>query len=152
MEKITLDKSKLLQLLSGANLDTTMILSALAEMTVPDRLEDILEHQHALSKRVSLSKSEFDALDNKGKSDWVNRYLMAISSESEELRKCFPFKWWSKKNEIDWDAAQEEGIDLFHFVLNLLLLIGFDTDGHKLHSDYMAKNQINHQRQDSGTY
>lgn len=118
----------------------------------PDKLVSILMMQDSLNTAVSASREEFINMSREEKTMWVNRFLMAISNECEELRNCFPFKWWKKNQEFDLNSAKEEWIDIFHFVLSLGLALGFDTDGAEIYRMYMNKNHVNHERQNSGTY
>ncbi len=59
-----------------------------------------------------------------------------------------PWKWWAKYQKFDEQNAKVEVVDLFHFLVSLA-----QTRGMTAAVDYQAylkKNQVNHQRQDSG--
>jgi len=117
-----------------------------------DKLEEILKLQNDLSSKVSLSRDQFIELSDSEKTVWVNNYLMAISNEMEELRRCFPFKWWKLNQTLNMDEARKEWIDVLHFVMNLGLVLGFKLDGSDIYEEYFHKNKINTERHDSKTY
>lgn len=115
-----------------------------------DKLEKIIQLQNELSAKVSASRDEFVAMSDEDKTKWVNNYLMAISNEMEELRRCFPFKWWKKHQTINLEEARKEWIDVFHFIINLGLVLGFKLDGSDIYEEYCSKNKVNHDRQSQG--
>lgn len=115
-----------------------------------DRLSDMLSLQEDLSSRVSKSRSEFIAMSDKERAEWVNKYLMAIANECEELRREVPWKWWKQHQNCNWEAARKEWVDILHFVLNLSLVLGFELDGSDVYNMYVDKNKENHDRQDKG--
>ena len=104
--------------------------------------------QDELNSRVSLTQEQSLQLPEKERIEWVNKNLMAISNEAEELRGCLAWKYWKQHQSSDWDAARKEWIDLLHFVLTLGLMLGFRQDGSDLYDEYVSKNRINHDRQD----
>lgn len=89
-----------------------------------DKLQTILDHQEALSARVSLSYNQFQSLEEDRKIYWINRYLMATSNELEEFWE----KWvlWTvfETNDVSESQVIEEWIDVQFFVLNLGLVLG----------------------------
>ncbi|MGY8694383.1 MAG: dUTPase, partial [Verrucomicrobiia bacterium] len=59
-----------------------------------------------------------------------------------------PWKWWAKYQEFDKQNARVEVIDLFHFLVSLAQTLGMTAED--VFDAYVAKNKVNHQRQDSG--
>jgi len=64
------------------------------------------------------------------------------------LTDSVPWKWWAKYQEFDKQNARVEVIDLFHFLVSLAQTLGMTADD--VFDAYVAKNKVNHQRQDSG--
>ncbi|KHF30144.1 dUTPase [Anoxybacillus sp. BCO1] len=71
-----------------------------------------------------------------------------MESEIDEIRREVNWKWWKQEKQIDLDRLQEEVIDLWHFLLSLSRMVGLTPA--TIHEKYMAKNKINHQRQEHG--
>jgi NTP pyrophosphatase (non-canonical NTP hydrolase) len=76
---------------------------------------------------------------------WTEKFITAISNELEEIRICFPWKWWKKNQTMDLKHAKEELIDVFHFIIALAIILGLDSDN--LLKSYMDKMQENLKRQ-----
>jgi dimeric dUTPase (all-alpha-NTP-PPase superfamily) len=71
-----------------------------------------------------------------------------MQQEMAELIDSVPWKWWAKYQEFDKQNARVEVIDLFHFLISLGQVLGMTADD--VHQAYLKKNEVNHQRQDSG--
>ncbi|MBW9219382.1 alpha/beta hydrolase [Anoxybacillus ayderensis] len=105
-------------------------------------------------KRCSKCKKELDeriiAERNIDKTldDWVIAITIAMESEIDEIRREVNWKWWKQEKEVDIDRLQEEVIDLWHFLLSLSRMV--DLTPETIFEKYMAKNKINHQRQEQG--
>lgn len=110
-----------------------------------DRLEQIFEMQAALNKRIGVDTS---AMDDKQKVDWVLNYSRALQQELAELVDSVPWKWWAKYQTFDAQNARVEVVDLFHFLVSVAQVLGMSAED--VYQAYLAKNKINHQRQDSG--
>jgi dimeric dUTPase (all-alpha-NTP-PPase superfamily) len=110
-----------------------------------DRLEQIFEMQAALNKRIGVDTA---AMDEKQKVEWVLNYSRALSQETAELIDSVPWKWWAKYQKFDPQNARVEVVDLFHFLISIAQVLGMSADD--VYQAYLAKNKINHQRQDSG--
>ena len=48
----------------------------------------------------------------------------------------------------DWDFKTQKLFDLFHFLISLAQVMGMTAED--VHEAYLKKNQVNHNRQDSG--
>ncbi len=110
-----------------------------------DRLEEIFRMQAALNSRIGVDTS---SLDDKGKTEWVLNYTRAMQQELAELVDSVPWKWWAKYQKFDEQNARVEVVDLFHFLVSLAQVLGMSPDD--VYQAYLAKNKVNHQRQDSG--
>lgn len=84
----------------------------------------------------------------------MNNMLYTEAEGHEFLREIEGFKSWKtydwSQDEKDehYKAALEEFVDMLHFVLNIALAMGFSGDD--IYEAYVAKNIVNHKRQDSG--
>lgn len=79
---------------------------------------------------------------------WVLNYTRAMQQEMAELTDSVPWKWWAKYQEFDKQNARVEVVDLFHFLVSLAQTLGMTSDD--VFDAYVAKNKVNHQRQESG--
>ena len=84
----------------------------------------------------------------------MNHILYAEAEMHEMLRELEGFKSWKT---YDWSpdeaaehlaAAKEEFIDMLHFIWNVALALGLDSD--EIIQIYADKNITNHLRQDNG--
>jgi hypothetical protein len=51
----------------------------------------------------------------------IDEFIRAIWTESAEAMECIPWKWW-KKMEPNYENMQIEVVDIFHFLVSLLIL------------------------------
>ena len=82
------------------------------------------------------------------KARWILNYTRALQQETAELIDSVPWKWWAKYQKFDEQNAKVEVVDLFHFLVSLAQTLGMTADD--VYQAYLKKNQVNHQRQDSG--
>ena len=101
--------------------------------------------QKALNARIGVHT---DGLSEADKTKWVLNYCRAMSQEMAELTDSVPWKWWAKYQKFDEQNAKVEVVDLFHFLVSLAQTLGMSADD--VYQAYLKKNQVNHQRQDSG--
>lgn len=84
----------------------------------------------------------------------MNNMLYTEAEGHEFLREIEGFKSWKTYNwsqdekDEHYKAALEEFVDMLHFVLNIALAMGFSGDD--IYEAYVAKNIVNHKRQDNG--
>lgn len=114
-------------------------------MNQPDKLEEIFRLQHMLNERIGVDTSN---MTEEEQAKWVLNYTRAMSQEIAELIDSVPWKWWAKYQELDIQNARVEVIDLFHFLISIAQVLGMDADD--VYQAYLKKNEVNHQRQDSG--
>jgi dimeric dUTPase (all-alpha-NTP-PPase superfamily) len=79
---------------------------------------------------------------------WVLNYTRAMQQETAELIDSVPWKWWAKYQKFDEQNARVEVVDLFHFLISIAQTLGMSPED--VYQAYLAKNKVNHQRQDSG--
>ena len=110
-----------------------------------DKLEEIFSMQDTLNKRIGVNT---DGMSDEEKAKWVLNYTRAMQQEMAELIDSVPWKWWAKYQEFDEQNAKVEVVDLFHFLISLAQVLGMTPED--VYEAYVKKNQVNHNRQDSG--
>jgi dimeric dUTPase (all-alpha-NTP-PPase superfamily) len=110
-----------------------------------DKMEAIFKLQDALNLRIGVDTS---VLDEAGKTKWVLNYTRAMQQELAELVDSVPWKWWAKYQKFDEQNARVEVVDLFHFLISLAQVLGMSAED--VFEAYLAKNQVNHKRHDTG--
>ena len=91
---------------------------------------------------------------------WHKEFSLALMMEASELQDWIPWKHWSKQlgNKQDVPQFSEhhrhevtmEIVDCFHFLINISLMWGITPS--QLFDIFSTKNEINHARQNSGSY
>lgn len=110
-----------------------------------DKLTRIFEMQEELNARIGVN---LKGIDEKEQTKWILNYTRAMQQELAELTDSVPWKWWAKYQEFDKQNAKVEVVDLFHFLVSLAQTLGMSADD--VFDAYIAKNKVNHKRQDSG--
>lgn len=110
-----------------------------------DKLTQIFEMQEELNSRIGV---DLKNIDQEEKTRWILNYTRAMQQELAELTDSVPWKWWAKYQKFDEQNAKVEVVDLFHFLVSLAQTLGMTADD--VFDAYIAKNKVNHQRQDSG--
>ncbi len=110
-----------------------------------DKLEQIFAMQEDLNSRIGVN---LKGIDQEEQTKWVLNYTRAMQQELAELTDSVPWKWWAKYQEFDKQNARVEVVDLFHFLVSLAQTLGMTADD--VFDAYIAKNKVNHQRQESG--
>ena len=110
-----------------------------------DKLTQIFEMQEELNSRIGVNLRD---IDDDEKTKWILNYTRAMQQELAELTDSVPWKWWAKYQEFDLQNAKVEVVDLFHFLVSLAQTLGMTADD--VFNAYIAKNKVNHERQDSG--
>lgn len=110
-----------------------------------DKLQRIFEMQEELNARIGVNLKDIDEGEQ---AKWVLNYSRAMQQEMAELIDSVPWKWWAKYQTFDKQNARVEVIDLFHFLISMAQTLGMSADD--VYDAYVAKNKVNHQRQESG--
>ena len=110
-----------------------------------DKLDTIFKMQDTLNQRIGVVTEN---MSEEEKTKWVLNYTRAMQQEIAELIDSVPWKWWAKYQEFDEQNAKVEIIDLFHFLISLAQVMGMTPDD--VYNAYVKKNQVNHNRQESG--
>lgn len=110
-----------------------------------DKLEEIFALQEKLNARIGVDLSNLDEAEQ---TKWVLNYTRALSQETAELIDSVPWKWWAKYQAFDLQNARVEVVDMFHFLVSLAQTLGMSADD--VYAGYLAKNKVNHARQDTG--
>ena len=107
-----------------------------------DKLDTIFSIQKELTSMMDLSRYP-SSIDGR-----VSALSTAIIHEAVELQRLTNWKWWKKPTPFDSEAAKEELIDIWHFVIQASLELGMTPSD--VVSEYRKKNQLNRNRQASG--
>ena len=110
-----------------------------------DKMEEIFNLQEKLNTRIGVIIND---INDEDRAKWILNYIRAMQQELAELTDSVPWKWWAKYQEFDKQNAKVEIVDLFHFLISLAQVMGMSADD--VYEAYLKKNQVNHERQDSG--
>ncbi len=110
-----------------------------------DKLEEIFKMQYELNRRIGIDSSN---LSDEDKIKWTLNYSRALAQENSELVDSLPWKWWAKYQKFDIQNARVEVVDMLHFLVSMAQVLGMTADD--FYQAYTKKNQVNHNRQDSG--
>jgi dimeric dUTPase (all-alpha-NTP-PPase superfamily) len=118
-----------------------------------DMLESLFRKQNELHQTiVTHSPSNGSQYSKKflslSKEERLSALCTAIIHEAVELQRLTNWKWWKRIVEFDQDQAKEELIDIWHFVIDASIELGMTP--HDILAAYIAKNQINKDRQKNG--
>jgi len=107
-----------------------------------DSLETIFSIQKELASMMDLSRYP-DSIDGR-----VSALSTAIVHEAIELQRLTSWKWWKKPTPFDTEAAKEELIDIWHFIVQASIELGMTPAD--VVNVYKKKNSVNRERQTSG--
>lgn len=107
-----------------------------------DTLEAIFSMQKELASMMDLSRYPVSA-DGR-----VSALSTAIIHEAVELQRLTSWKWWKKPTPFNKQAAKEELVDIWHFVIQASIELGMTPAD--ILEEYEKKNKVNRDRQASG--
>jgi dimeric dUTPase (all-alpha-NTP-PPase superfamily) len=107
-----------------------------------DSLETIFSVQRELTSMMDLSRYP-TSIDGR-----MSVLSTAIVHEAIELQRLTSWKWWKKPTPFDREAAKEELIDIWHFVVQASIELGMSPSD--VLNEYKKKNNVNRNRQASG--
>lgn len=110
------------------------------------RLEEMMNKQKELQERLGY---DIDNMRLSDKTSFVKEFSIHATQEMHEMLYEMPFfKPWQEYDSTNLIKAKEEFIDMWHFILNIALGLGFTAE--EIYEEYCKKNIINHKRQDNG--
>lgn len=114
-----------------------------------DPLSQMWAMQRTINLRCGINPTRFDMKDIV---HWTKEYLHALNQEGSELLDSLPWKWWRPVDAqtADLQNARVEVVDMMHFLISLAQVLGMSSDD--MFRIYSEKNQVNHNRQDSGYF
>lgn len=109
-------------------------------------------NEDVLSKIFRLQNELATMMDAKrypdGVEERVSALCTAIIHEVIELQRTTNWKWWKKQTEFNKSEAQEELIDVWHFVVQATIELGMTPKD--ILAEYERKHAINVKRQNDG--
>lgn len=107
-----------------------------------DRLQDLFELQKRFQFELTGLKPPIRDVDQ------VKNSIISMIAEIGEILEEYQYwKYWRRKPPIpDNSKLLIELVDLWHFVINLTLYLGFDYE--ELYLAFIKKNEINFRRQE----
>lgn len=106
---------------------------------------DKLDKIFALQKMLDEEIIEKRKLHNISRDEWVQKEILAIMSELNEIMAEINWKWWKNEKTVDENALKEEIVDVLHFFVSLCWKCGMDSED--LFRIYKEKNKENFARQ-----
>lgn len=119
-----------------------------------DMLSEMFDTQVHLQNR--LYNGDIPVLVTRDQTEYIKEHSIHLTQELHEMLYELPyFKPWKDYSTISSldvqmqkQLAKEEFVDMFHFMLNIMIGLHMTTE--ELHDMFMKKNKINHARQDAG--
>ena len=106
-----------------------------------DKLDELFGRQTKFQIKCGNKPNEFNIQNYK------DQTLALIDELLEALRET-AWKPWKKQQENNIEKVREELIDAWHFLINLSMLVGMDSN--ILFNKFCEKNRENFKRQDEG--
>ena len=129
------------------------------EYHVPEKnligLDRLFELQKGLMEKIA-EKNNSNLMDvangnctDKEQQWWVEHMISCMHNELEEIREWFPWKSWKQYKDFKTNKVEVkyEIIDMLHFLLELMLIMGMDSK--EVFQIMYSKMKINHERQDN---
>lgn len=110
--------------------------------------EDVYAHQLDMQVNVYGDGTPLDQFDDLRKVEFIKNNVLAALDELHEALAEVGWKPWASSRHINRDAVKGELVDVLHFYINLLGVIGVTPD--ELFEDYFKKAAKNKKRQEDG--
>lgn len=125
-------------------------------MTYYDRLNEMFELQGNLQRETygshpsDITELPVDADDNQypNRIEFIKDMHIALGDEMAEFMGEIGWKPWATSQHINFEAAQGELVDAFHFFMNLCMAVEMTPE--MLYERYKAKRLKNIKRQEDG--
>lgn len=129
----------------------TLEVANITEGKEADNLQYIMDCQRIFQGRFN---QNFNEMNDEERTAFIKNHGYFIIEEMTELFREIPFhkswkdysNWSNEKTLEQWNKAKEEYIDVIHFVVNVGLALGLDSD--TILEMYKDKNKVNIQRQE----
>lgn len=117
---------------------------------IPIKKDDKLDEMVALQLKLMNKLGTHPMIMNLSEREQETKeQILAMQAELIELLNEINWKPWKKKQKkVDQHELRFEIIDLFHFLLNIAIIWGMNSED--IAAYYRAKNKENHRRQDNG--
>lgn len=115
-----------------------------------DRLNDMFRMQYEL--QVGTYGNQLHEMSDRERIEFIKNNILAATDELHEAMAETGWKPWASSNHVNGDAYFNELIDLWHFVMNLMLATGHHPDwvAEQMYERYIAKRNKNIKRQQDG--
>lgn len=99
---------------------------------------------------------DINGMSTEERTAFIKEHSIHATQEMHEMLYELPFfKPWKDYSEMDtveiaeaYNNARKEFIDMWHFMLNIALALGFTSDD--IYDEYVDKNNQNYERQKAG--
>lgn len=117
-----------------------------------DRLTEIFTRQEVLQRRAYGVSLEFMSHSPDVRAEYVRTSVLAATAELHEVLNEVGWKPWATSQHYNTDAVISECVDVFHFIINIMLASGLPPEklADEFFTRYVAKNQRNADRQAEG--
>jgi len=119
----------------------------MSDPKIEDNLDQIWRLQKEYNEMVFARDQRFHTI-YKTIDQRISAISTAIIHEAVELQRETNWKWWKQAKEFNIPKAQEELIDIQHFVTWAAQELGMTAQ--QFFNRYLLKNEINRERQRSG--
>lgn len=117
-----------------------------------NEIQSLLDSQESFQNKLGI---DFRTMDEKDIAEYIRDQVYWSTEELHEMCRELPYiKSWkdysslSPEEKFDMsNKAREEYIDVFHFVINIGVALGFTGD--QLVDEYFKKHKINNERQEN---
>ena len=110
-------------------------------------LEDMLSLQRIL-QTYSFGTDPCNLETDADRSEFAFKSIVMLQDEAHEALGEVSWKWWASEKFFNEEEFKGEVIDMIHFVLNLALVSGMDSE--EIYNRYREKNMKNRVRQEVG--
>lgn len=127
------------------------------ELILTDKTEDRLSIMFDKQWELQDSKGIWTKINENDTNiqEYLNQNFLALHEEAVEIMRETAYKnpeyvkfGWKKNQQMNFEKAKDEIIDLWHFVMNISMVIGMDEE--EFFKRYCIKNNINHERDNNG--
>lgn len=117
-----------------------------------DRLARMIRMQYVL--QTETFGIELDEMNVQERVDYIKENVLAMTDELHELLAETSWKPWAKSVFLNEEKAFSELVDVWHFMMNIMLAITPNVEASQLAEEltksYFKKREVNVQRQEDG--